>query len=105
MTGNRLGVMGTLWMMLPVIAATLWIEHSRTCRIQVGDLVVRGTAGTSVSSTDQRRVDTPCSWRIHPAGSGAEEEAIRTTPFGDVEDESHDVPTGYVPEDRPLISD
>ena len=68
-------------------------------------LVVRGTAGTSVSSTDQRRVDTPCSWRIHPAGSGAEEEAIRTTPFGDVEDESHDVPTGYVPEDRPLISD
>ena len=45
------------------------------------DLVVRGTAGTSVSSTDQRRVDTPCSWRIHPAGSGAEEEAIRTTPF------------------------
>ena len=24
---------------------------------------------------------TPCSWRIHPAGSGAEEEAIRTTPF------------------------
>ena len=48
---------------------------------------------------------TPCSWRIHPAGSGAEEEAIRTTPFGDVEDESHDVPTGYVPEDRPLISD
>ena len=37
--------------------------------------------------------------------SGAEEEAIRTTPFGDVEDESHDVPTGYVPEDRPLISD
>ena len=41
-------------------------------------LVVRGTAGTSVSSTDQRRVDTPCSWRIHPAGSGAEEEAIRT---------------------------
>ena len=39
----------------------------------------RGTAGTSVSSTDQRRVDTPCSWRIHPAGSGAEEEAIRTT--------------------------
>ena len=40
-----------------------------------------GTAGTSVSSTDQRRVDTPCSWRIHPAGSGAEEEAIRTTPF------------------------
>ena len=41
-------------------------------------LTQRGTAGTSVSSTDQRRVDTPCSWRIHPAGSGAEEEAIRT---------------------------
>ena len=52
-------------------------------------LTQRGTAGTSVSSSDQRRVDTPCSWRIHPAGSGAEEEAIRTTPFGDVEDEMH----------------
>ena len=49
----------------------------------------RGTAGTSVSSTDQRRVDTPCSWRIHPAGSGAEEEAIRTTPFGDVDSAGH----------------
>ena len=40
--------------------------------------VLGGTAGTSVSSTDQRRVDSWQDRRIHPAGSGAEEEAIRT---------------------------
>ena len=40
-----------------------------------------GTAGTSVSSTEQRRVDSWQDSRIHPAGSGAEEEAIRNQAY------------------------